>query len=230
MAFLTHLLPTGQVYDFDAKAFWDFLFHPPQMVITGLWLTIIIAVISQILGVGVGVVAALMRNSRFAILRWPASLYISVVRGTPFLVQVAIVYFAGFPFFGLAIFGGYRWNDLNILGMVVAGRIVAGIFALTMNEGAYMAEIVRSGISSVDKGQREAAQAIGMPTTLAMRRIILPQAARVIVPPLGNQFNLMLKSTSLLSVISVMELYTAANVVQGQVYKPFEIFFATAIY
>lgn len=220
----------NQPYDFDSHAFWDFLLHPPPMVLNGLWLTVVIAVVSQLLGVILGIITALMRDSRHAGFRFPAVLYTSVIRGTPFLVQVAIVYFAGFPFFGLPLFGGYRWDDLAILGVVVPGRILAGIFALSMNEGAYMAEIVRSGIASVDRGQREAAQAIGMPRWLVLRRVIFPQAARVIVPPLGNQFNLMLKSTSLLSVISVMELYTAANVIQGQVYKPFEIFFAVAIY
>lgn len=229
-AFPPTLVSAGQAYDFDWAAFWDFLSNPPAMVINGLWLTIVIAVVSQTLGVIVGVLAALMRSSTSPFLRWPASLYTWAIRGTPFLVQVSIVYFAGFPFFGLSAFGGYRWSDLEILGVDVPGRILAGIFALTMNEGAYMAEIVRAGIGSVDRGQREAAQAVGMPMALAMRRVILPQAARVIVPPLGNQFNLMLKSTSLLSVISVMELYTSANVLQGQVFKPFEIFFAVALY
>lgn len=230
MSPLAFPIQSTQPYDFDSHAFWDFLLHPPQMVLNGLWLTVVIAVVSELFGVILGVLAALMRDSRHAVFRWPAVLYTSVIRGTPFLVQVAIVYFAGFPFFGLSLFGGYRWDDLVILGVVVPGRILAGIFALSMNEGAYMAEIVRSGIASVDRGQREAAQAIGMPRRLLMQRVIFPQAARVIVPPLGNQFNLMLKSTSLLSVISVMELYTAANVIQGQVYKPFEIFFAVALY
>ena len=93
-----------------------------------------------------------------------------------------------------------------------------------------MAEIVRSGLEAVDKGQREAAQAIGMRKKQVMNRIILPQAMRTIIPPLGNQFNNMLKNTSLLSVISVVELYTAAQIIQGQTFQPFEVFGAVAIY
>ncbi|WP_202918086.1 amino acid ABC transporter permease [Mycolicibacterium sp. CBMA 295] len=93
-----------------------------------------------------------------------------------------------------------------------------------------MAEIVRAGISSVESGQVEAGHAIGMTHRQTMRRIVLPQAARTIVPPLGNQFNLMLKNTSLLSVISVTELYTAAAIIQGQTFQPFEVFGAVAIY
>jgi polar amino acid transport system permease protein len=224
------LVAAANSYPFDWPAFWDYLTNPSSLIIKGLVLTVIIAIISQVLGVLIGLAAALARGSRFRAVRWLAAGYVGLFRGTPFLVQVSIIFFAGFPFFGLSIFGGYRWDDLRILGFVIFGRILAGIFALSLNEGAYMAEIVRAGISSVEPGQVEAAHAIGMTHRQTMRRVVLPQAARTIVPPLGNQFNLMLKSTSLLSVISVTELYTAAAIIQGQTFQPFEVFGAVAIY
>ena len=120
-------------------------------------LTVVIAVISQALGSLLGFFAATGRKSDHSVVRGVASFYVWLFRGTPFLVQVSIIYFAGFPFFGLSIFGGYRWDDISVLGFLIAGRVLAGIFALSLNEGAYMAEIVRSGLEAVDKGQREAA-------------------------------------------------------------------------
>ncbi|WP_436700054.1 amino acid ABC transporter permease [Nocardioides sp. BYT-33-1] len=226
----TSVMAAGSTYPFDWDAFTDYLLHPSSMVIHGLGLTVLIAVLSQFLGTLIGIAADLTRRSRFAPLRWLASGYVWLFRGTPFLVQVSIIYFAGLPFFGLAVFGGYRWDDVEVVGYLIAGRVIAGVFALSLNEGAYMAEIVRSGIDSVDRGQVEAAHAIGMTARQTTRRIVLPQALRTIVPPLGNQFNLMLKSTSLLSVISVTELYTAAAIIQGQTFQPFEVFGAVAIY
>lgn len=217
-------------YPFNWGAFLDYLFNPNGMVTNGIRLTIIIAVVSEIIGVVLGVLLALARMSRSRVLRRASGIYIWFFRGTPLLVQIAIVYFAGFPFFGLPIFGGYSWGDVTVFGVVIPGRILAGIFALSANEGAYMAEIVRGGITGVDAGQLEAARSIGMTRALAMRLVVLPQAARLIVPPLGNQFNMMLKTTSLLSVISVVELYTASSIVQGQTFQPFEVFFAAAIY
>src|SRR5207244_6253446 len=117
------------------------------------------------------------------------------------LVQLAFLYF------GLSVSGIFRWPALNVFGIQVDGAIQAGIVTLGLNEGAYMAEIVRAGILSIDRGQMEAARSLGMTYGLAMRRIVLPQAARVIIPPLGNEFNSMLKTTSLLIVIGVLELY-----------------------
>jgi len=114
--------------------------------------------------------------------------------------------------------------------VTVEGAIQAGIFALGLNEGAYMAEIVRAGILAVDPGQMEAARALGMTPGKAMRRIVLPQAARVIIPPLGNEFNNMLKTTSLLFVLSVVELYSVFNIKQGNSFTPFEYFLAAAVW
>jgi polar amino acid transport system permease protein len=217
-------------YNFDWTAFKNYLIHPGPLITSGVKYTIGIAIAAEILGILVGVIAALGRRSTFIGFRVLSGLYIWIFRGTPFLVQAAIVYFAGFPFFGLAIFGHYKWGPLDIFGVTLTGSVLAGTFALAVNEGAYMAEIIRSGIASVDPGQMEAAQAIGMTRRKAMRRVVLPQAVRIVIPPLGNQFNLMLKSTSLLSIISVSELYTAATVIQGQTFQPFEVYTAVAIY
>jgi polar amino acid transport system permease protein len=110
------------------------------------------------------------------------------------------------------------------------GAVFAGILALAINEGAYMREIIRAGIDSIDKGQMEAAQSLGMRYTLAMRRIILPQAARVIVPPLGNEFNNMMKTTSLVSFIGVYELFQDAEVHYSNTFQPVEYFLAVAFW
>src|SRR5439155_20597279 len=110
------------------------------------------------------------------------------------------------------------------------GAIVGGILALGINEGAYMREIVRAGIDSIDKGQMEAAKSLGMRNGLAMRRIVLPQAARVIIPPLGNEFNNMLKTTSLVAFIGVTELFQNAEIGYSESFKPVEYFAAVAFW
>jgi polar amino acid transport system permease protein len=108
--------------------------------------------------------------------------------------------------------------------------VIAGILALGINEGAYMREIIRAGIDAVDRGQMEAARSLGMPYRLAMRRIVLPQAARVIVPPLGNEFNNMMKSSSLLFFIGVYELFGDADVHYSTTFQPVEFFLAVAFW
>jgi polar amino acid transport system permease protein len=114
--------------------------------------------------------------------------------------------------------------------VAISGAIQAGIFALGVNEGAYMTEIVRAGILAIDPGQMEAAKSLGMTYRKAMRRIVLPQAARVIVPPLGNEFNNMLKTVSLLVIISVPELYVAFSRKSSTYFAPFELFLACAVW
>jgi polar amino acid transport system permease protein len=214
-------------YQYRWDVFFDSLFAPDPRIIHGLWLTVSIAVTSQIIGVVLGVFGALGRLSRVLPFRWLANAYVWVFRGTPLLVQIMILYF------GLLNTNIIRWEDINIAGFVVAGAIQAGIFALGVNEGAYMTEIVRAGIISIDPGQMEAARSLGMTYVKAMRRIVLPQAARVIVPPLGNEFNNMLKTTSLLTVLSVPELFVTfqqLNANGPKSFHPFELFLACAIW
>lgn len=183
----------------DFHVIWQQVFHPDHILFRVLWATVYIAVVSQVLGVLLGLLAALARMSRFAVLRWISGIYVWIFRGTPLLVQIFYIYFA------------FSWPSFNFGFWTVSDAALAGIVALSINEGAYMREIIRAGIDSVDKGQMEAAKSVGMRHGKAMRRIILPQAARVIVPPLGNEFNNMLKNTALLFTIGVFEMFAFAE-------------------
>jgi polar amino acid transport system permease protein len=184
----------------DWHIIWLRIFHPNNVFARALWATVYISVISQILGVALGLVAALMRMSRFAPFRWLSGIYVWIFRGTPLLVQIFFIYTTfNSPSFQF----GSVW--------AIPSEATTGILALSINEGAYMREIIRAGIDSIDRGQMEAAKSIGMRYGLAMRRIILPQAARVIVPPLGNEFNNMMKNTSLIYTIGVYELFADAE-------------------
>ena len=197
---------------------WDivrqFLFS--GIFIKAAWTTLWIAVISQVCGVIIGLFLALMRMSRHRWLSLPARFYIWIFRGSPLLVQLLLLYF-GIP---------------EIFPALVPYITVytAALLAFSFNEGAYMAEIVRAGITSVDPGQMEAAKSLGMRFALAMRRIILPQAARVIVPPLGNEFNNMLKTTSLAYAIGLSELTYTASVYGSQSFSYFELLIVATFY
>src|SRR5689334_11747253 len=147
-----------------------------------------------------------MRMSRFPVLYWPARAYIWFFRGSPLLVQVLLL-----------------WDGLPKLiqdPRFLLPDFACVLVAFSLNEAAYMAEIIRAGITSVDAGQMEAAKALGMRYSLAMRRIILPQAARVIVPPLGNEFNNMMKTTSLVFTIGVYELFADAQQGYSRTFHP----------
>jgi polar amino acid transport system permease protein len=214
-------------YTYDWSIFWDSLLRPSPKILNGIWLTVSIAVTSQIIGVILGVFGALGRLAKFWPAKTVANIYVWMFRGTPLLVQITLFYY------GLLVARIYGWPDLVVMGITLPGAIQAGIFALGVNEGAYMSEIVRAGILSVDAGQLEAARSLGMTYPLAMRRIVLPQAARVIVPPLGNEFNNMLKTTSLLVVIAVPELYVTFSQLNGSghtSFHPFELFLACAVW
>jgi len=192
----------GSTYNFQ----WDITFRsivsPNGNIINGLWLTIGISIISQLIGVVLGIIAALAKMSRIWPFRIISNLYIWFFRGTPLIVQLVFFYYGpllahvvAWPAFSV---GPFNFTD----PAVIMGAVILGV-----NEGAYMAEIVRAGIMAVDPGQTEAAKSLGMPYRLTMTRIVLPQAARVIIPPLGNEFNNMIKNTSLLYVLAVFELF-----------------------
>src|SRR2546423_3253876 len=183
----------------DWHVIWLRIFHPNNVFARALWATVYISVISQAAGVLLGLVAALMRMSRLWPLRLLSGIYVWIFRGTPLLVQIFFIYVT------------VNLPNLNLGIWTVPSEALTGIVALSINEGSYMREIIRAGIDSIDRGQMEAAKSVGMRYGLAMRRIILPQAARVIVPPLGNEFNNMMKTTSLLSVIGVYELFADAQ-------------------
>ena len=212
-------------YNYRWNLFFDSIFRPDGLILYGLWLTVIISVISQLIGVVLGVFGAVGRLSRFTPVRLLANFYVWLFRGTPLLVQITFIYF------GLGVARIYNWQPIEIGPVSVAAGIQAGIVALGLNEGAYMTEIVRAGILAIDPGQMEAAKALGMSYRKAMRRIVLPQAARVIVPPLGNEFNNMLKTTSLLVAIgNVPELYVTFSRKNGTFFAPFELFLACAVW
>ncbi len=192
---------------------WQFLFS--GFIFQAAWTTLWISVVAQFCGVVLGLFLALMRMSRFPLLSGPARAYIWFFRGSPLLVQV------------LLLWDGLPKVSNNVL---LLPDFVVILVAFSLNEGAYMAEIIRAGITSVDPGQMEAAKSLGMRYALAMRRIVLPQAARVIVPPLGNEFNNMLKTTSIASVIGLEELTGTAEIFGSPTFTIFELLIVATFY
>jgi len=216
---LTHPLAA-----FEWQTFRDLVIHPSHPWLVGLWTTVYVSVLAQAIGVGLGLVVELVRRSRRAPLRVAAGFYVWLLRGTPLLVQLVLV------FNGLAALGVFRFKDISALGLTLPGVIQAGILTLAVNESAYMAEIIRASINSVDSGQMEAAESLGLTRGRAMRFVVLPQAVRIMIPPLGNEFNNMMKVTSLLSVIGVEELFLNAQELNSTTFRTFEIFLAAAVY
>jgi polar amino acid transport system permease protein len=194
---------------------WDIFeqFFFSSFFLQAAWVTLWISVVAQTSGVIIGLFLALMRMSSFPFLSWPARAYIWFFRGSPLLVQV-LVFWDGLP---------------RLAGLLLTAEACV-LLAFSLNEGAYMAEIIRAGIASVDPGQMEAAKSLGMRYTLAMRRIVLPQAARVIIPPLGNEFNNMLKTTSIASVIGLVELTHTAEVFGSPTFSIFELLLVATFY
>ena len=194
----------------DWSAFFKYLASP--YLATGAALTLGISLASILLGLVCGLLAALMRLSAKPYLRLPATFYIWLMRGTPVLVQLIIIY-TGLPQLGIR---------LNVIESAIVG--------LGVNEGAYLAEIFRAGIMAVPSGQAEAARAIGLSKAQSMRLVILPQALRIALPPLGNAFNGLMKTSSLASVISMDELLRRTEMLIQVQFKVLEIFMVAALY
>ena len=216
------------MYHFDWAIFLKYIwppsaFHDP-LIRNGLIVTVVVSVVAQLLGVILGLFAALGKMSKFVAFRWISEIYIWYFRGTPLIVQMSLL------FFGLGVTHIYDFPTIFLGVVAISGAIQAGTLALGINEGAYMAEIVRAGIESIDPGQMEAAKSLGMGYGLAMQRIVLPQAAKVIIPPLGNEFNNMMKTTSLMVIISAGELFYGFEQVNARLFKPFELFIAASLY
>lgn len=213
---LALMLLNGLVYNpnFHWELVWEYLFHPN--VIQGIWYTLALTIISMLIGVILAVAMAIMRQSVNPITRWVAWFYIWFFRGTPIYTQLIFWGLLGSLYshlsfgipFGPALF---TWPTDEIFT-----PLVAACAGLGLNEGAYLAEIVRSGLNSVDPGQSEAATALGMKRSRIMRRIIIPQAMRVIVPPTGNQAISMLKTTSLVVAVPFTLEITFATQTLGQ--------------
>jgi polar amino acid transport system permease protein len=200
---------------------WDvvgqYLFSRP--VLAGVVVTVELTVIAMAIGIVLGVVLAVMRLSPNPIASSASWLYIWFFRGTPVLVQLLFWYNLSYvyPALSLGIPFGPAFLHLNANTLVTP--FAAALFGLGLNEGAYMAEIVRAGILSVDEGQTEAAKALGLTRLGTMRRIVLPQAMRVIIPPMGNETISMLKTSSLASVIAVAELLKAVGNIYSRTYQ-----------
>ena len=200
-------------------------------ILDGVKLTIELTVSAMAIGMTLGLIAALMRLSENRLLSGAAMTYIVAFRGTPALVQLIFWYnlAALFPKITLGIpFFGPDWVSINANAIITP--FIAANLGLGLCEGAYMAEIVRAGIMSVDPGQREAGVALGLTRAQTMRRIILPQALRVIVPPTGNQIVGMLKLSSLASVISVTELLAAAGLIYTRTFETIPLLIVASLW
>lgn len=172
------------------------------LFLEGATTTVLLSFFSVIVGVGCGTLMALARLSSNKFLSKAAKVYIDIIRGTPLLVQLYLVYF-----------GPATVLDLN--------DFVSGVIAVSVNTTAYIAEIIRSGIQSVDKGQMEAARSMGMPKRMAMRQIILPQAMKNILPAIGNEFATLIKETSIVSLIGIHDLMYSSDTVRGATFTVF---------
>jgi len=206
----------------------SYLFDPS--ILNGVKWTIILTIMAMVIGVVLGLFLAVMRLSGNPILRSVAWLYIWFFRGTPVYVQI-LVWFniasilssisAGLPFW-------YSWGHASPTSVIT--QLVAACLGLGLNEGAYMSEIVRAGLISVDEGQVEAASAIGLSRGKTIWRIVIPQAMRVIVPPTGNETISMLKTTSLVSVIGFAELLYTAQIIYARTYQTMSLLVVVCIW
>lgn len=192
---------------FNAALAWENL----PFILGGLSMTLVVSIISMIIGVIFGLVLALLRGSQRAILRWPARVYISFMRGTPMLVFLFLLYF-GLPVIGIEL------SALN-----------AACLGFGLNSAAYIAEINRSSLNSVDQGQWESAKALNLTYWTTLRKVILPQAVRIAIPPLTNVFMNLVKSTSLAAVITVPELFQKTQIVVGRTYDAMTMYILIAI-
>ena len=182
--------------------------------LNGTMITLLISFFGVIFGVLLGVVFALMKLSKNIILKSFSAAYIEIIRGTPIMVQMFIVYY------GLPRLIRMDFEDLTL-----------GIIAVSLNSAAYVAEIIRAGILSIDKGQMEAARSLGMSHKLAMTNIIIPQAFKNILPALGNEFITLIKESAIVSIIGIHDLMYNTDTVRGNTFRPFSpLVVAAAIY
>ena len=185
-------------------------FLTAQSILTGLGFTLVMTVLAMLVGIGSGVLFAVMKMSPNPVLRGVAEFYIWIFRGTPLLVQLLLWFNLAlvFPTLGIPGIPGLSWRTVDVMT-----PFVATLLGLGLNQGAYTAEVVRGGILSIDLGQTEAAKAVGMTRLTTLRRIVLPQAMRVIIPPIGNEVVSMVKLTSMASVIQYPDILRNAQTV-----------------
>ncbi len=201
-----------------------------RLILQGIVTTLQLTVLAMLIGIVLGVLLAVMRLSPNPVMSWVSWVYIWLFRGTPVLVQIFFWFNLALvlPHIGMGIpFTSIHWQaDTNTL----VPAFMAATLGLGLNEAAYMAEIVRAGLISVEHGQTEAAMALGMPRSLVMRRIILPQAMRVIIPPTGNETISMLKTSSLAFVAAVPELFTRSQQIASATFEVIELAIVASIW
>ena len=211
---------------------WDVVLRylTASAVLRGLAWTLGLTVASMIIGVSLGIVAALMRQSANPVLAAIAALYIWLFRGVPLMVQLIFWYNLAALYPTLSIGIPFFEPVWSVSTNSVVTPLMAALLGLGLNEGAYMAEIVRGGLLSVDPGQREAAQSLGMSPAHTLRRIVLPQALRVIVPPTGNEIIGMLKATSLVSILSISDLLYSVQGIYGRTLQTIPLLIVASIW
>lgn len=191
---------------------WGVIAYAAPSMLQGTWVTIQMSVASMLFGTLIGTLMGILSLLRIGPLRAVVALYVYAIRGVPLLVLIFIIYFS-LP----------SWE-------IYLDPVTAGLTALSIYTGAYITEIIRAGILSIDIGQREAAKAIGMTWRMTLTSVLLPQAIRKVIPPLTNEFIKLVKATSMLSTITVTELTRAAQLVVVEKFTPFEIYLALAVY
>ena len=194
------------------SSFFEYVGQCMPQLMMGLSLTLQMTIFSLILAMVVGMISCLFSISAIKPLNWISGIYLSIIRGTPLMVQAMFLYF------GVAMAFGIRISPFR-----------AAILILCLNAGAYLSEIFRSGIAAVNKGQMEAARSLGLPYSVAMRRIILPQAIRIVIPSVLNQFIITLKDTSILSAIGCMELMRQGQLIVARNYESFKTYAIVAV-
>ena len=224
---IANSMATNPKFEWDVV--WKYLFA--GTILHGLGNTLLLTVIAMVIGVLLGVLIAVARRSENPVLSTVAWFYIWLFRGTPVLVQLLFWAFVGaiYPVITLGVpFGGPELIHAQANSLITP--FTAAILGLALNEAAYMAEIVRGGLLSVDEGQAEAAEALGMTKAQTLRRIVLPQAMRVIIPPTGNETISMLKTTSLVIVIPINDLLYSAQVIYAANYKTVQLLIVASIW
>ncbi|MBF9035291.1 ABC transporter permease subunit [Rhodobacterales bacterium HKCCE2091] len=195
---------------FDGAIFLEFLTSP--LLLHAAWVTLWVAVVAQAIGTGIGIAVGPMLTARNRALRWPAKFYLWLFKGTPLLAQI-LFFYSALPQMGVGL-----------------SLVATGLLALGLNEGARMADIVRGGLMSVPREQHEAAASLGLKPWITFRKVVFPQAFRVILPPLGNNFSYMIKATSLLATISFAELLRMSQQLAQSTTRPLEVYCAASVY
>jgi polar amino acid transport system permease protein len=225
-AMLAHSLVTNENFHWDVVG----KYLTTASILNGLKNTLILTALSMAIGVAGGILLAVMRLSANPLLSWAAAAYIWLFRGTPVITQLLFWFYlaALYPRLGLGVPFGPTFVSVDTNSLIAP--FTAALLGLGLNEAAYMAEIVRGGILSVDHGQTEAAEALGMTRARILRRIVLPQAMRVIIPPTGNETISMLKTTSLVVVIAYFELMTAVQQIYSRNFQTIPLLIVAAIW